>query len=155
VLESTSVSYRKVTLYVPVLDLLRGYAYLDERDDPYTIRAKVTGRLRTLDESLQDAIPPLLASLDALPDDSPFPALDTPQRRQRTLTAQKRVLLCESRAQPVLLILRICTGSIPSPRRCWRAWSRASPRPDCCAWSPTGRTVSTAGCPAWTPWLTC
>ena len=96
VLESASVSYGKATPYFPVLDLLRRYARVDERDDTRTICAKVTGQLLTLDETLQDAIPPLLALLDALPDDSPFLRLDPPQRRQRTLAALKRVLLRES-----------------------------------------------------------
>ena len=104
VLESTSVSYGKATPYFPVLDLLRRYAHVDDSDDPRTIRAKVTGQLLTLDEALQDAIPPLLALLDALPDDSPFLTLDPPQRRQRTLTALKRVLLRESQVQPVLVV---------------------------------------------------
>jgi class 3 adenylate cyclase/tetratricopeptide (TPR) repeat protein len=104
VLESVAVSYGKGTPYFPVLDLLRGYAHLDERDDTRTIRAKVTGQLLTLDETLQDAIAPLLALLDALPDDSPFLALDPPQRRQRTLATLKRLLLRESREQPVLVL---------------------------------------------------
>jgi class 3 adenylate cyclase len=104
VLESASVSYGKATPYFPVLDLLRRYARVDERDDTRTIRAKVTGQLLTLDETLQDAIPPLLALLDALPDDSPFLTLDPPQRRQRTLAALKRVLLRESQVQPVLVV---------------------------------------------------
>ena len=104
VLESASVSYGKATPYFPVLDLLRRYAHVDERDDARTIRAKVTGQLLTLDEALQDTIPPLLALLDALPDDSPFLALDPPQRRQRTLAAFKRVLLRESQVQPVLVV---------------------------------------------------
>ena len=104
VLESASVSYGKATPYFPVLDLLRRYAHVDERDDARTIRAKMTGQLLTLDEALQDAIAPLLALLDALPDDSPFLALDPPQRRQRTLAALKRVLLRESQVQPVLVV---------------------------------------------------
>ena len=49
-------------------------------------------------------IPALLALLDALPDDSPFRQLDPAQRRQRTLTALKRVLLRESQVQPLLLV---------------------------------------------------
>ena len=58
----------------------------------------------TLDETLQDTIPALLALLDALPADSPFLTLDPPQRRQRTLAALKRVLLRESQMQPLLLV---------------------------------------------------
>jgi tetratricopeptide (TPR) repeat protein len=104
VLESASVSYGKATPYFPVIDLLRRYTHLDERDDARTIRAKVIGQLLTLDETLQDAIAPLLALLDALPDDSPFLALDAPQRRQRTLAALTRVLLRESQVQPVLVV---------------------------------------------------
>ena len=46
----------------------------------------------------------MLSLLDALPDDSPFRQLDPAQRRQRTLTALKRVLLRESQVQPLLLV---------------------------------------------------
>jgi class 3 adenylate cyclase/tetratricopeptide (TPR) repeat protein len=104
VLESASVSYGKATPYFPVIDLLKRYAHVEDHDDLRTIRAKVTGQLVTLDAALQDTGPALLSLLDALPDDSPFLQLDPPQRRQRTLTALKRVLLRESQVQPVLLI---------------------------------------------------
>jgi class 3 adenylate cyclase/tetratricopeptide (TPR) repeat protein len=104
VLESVSMSYGRATPYFPVIDLLKRYAHLDDADDTRTIRAKVTGRVLTLDETLQDTLPAILALLDALPDDSPFRQLDPAQRRQRTLTALKRVLLRESQAQPLLLV---------------------------------------------------
>jgi class 3 adenylate cyclase/tetratricopeptide (TPR) repeat protein len=104
VLEATSVSYGKATPYFPVLDLLKRYCHLDERDDPRTVRAKVTGQVLTLDEALQDTIPALLSLLEVLPDDSPFRTLDPPQRRQRLLAALKRVLLRESQVQPLLVV---------------------------------------------------
>src|SRR5262245_10159783 len=104
VLESASVSYGKATPYSPVIDLLKRYSHIEERDDTRTIRAKVTGQMLTLDETLQDTIPALLALLDALPEESPFLKLDPPQRRQRTLDALKRVLLRESQEQPLLLV---------------------------------------------------
>jgi class 3 adenylate cyclase/tetratricopeptide (TPR) repeat protein len=104
VLESASVSYGKATPYFPVIDLLKRYVHVEDADDPRAIRAKVTGQLLTLDDTLQDTIPALLALLDVLPADSPFLTLDPPQRRQRTLTALKRVLLRESEVQPLLLV---------------------------------------------------
>jgi class 3 adenylate cyclase len=104
VLESASVSYGKATPYFPVIDLLKRYCHLEERDDTRTMRAKVTGQVLTLDEALQEAIPALLSLLDVLPDDSPFRTLDPPQWRQRTLDALKRVLLRESQAQPLVLV---------------------------------------------------
>jgi class 3 adenylate cyclase/tetratricopeptide (TPR) repeat protein len=104
VLESASVSYGKATPYFPVIDLLKRYCHVDDGDEARTIRARVTGQVLTLDETLQDTLPALLALLDALPDDSPFVHLDPPQRRQRTLEALRCVLLRESQVQPLLLV---------------------------------------------------
>jgi class 3 adenylate cyclase/tetratricopeptide (TPR) repeat protein len=104
VLESASVSYGKATSYFPVIDLLKRYCHMDDGDDARTIRAEVTGQVLTLDETLQDTLPALLALLDAVPEDSPFLHLDPAQRRQRTLEALKRVLLRESQVQPLLLV---------------------------------------------------
>src|SRR5712691_11609809 len=104
VLESASVSYGKATPYFPVMDLLKRYCHVDDGDDVRTIRAKVTGQVLTLDETLQETLPALLALLDAVPDDSLFLKLDPPQRRQRTLDGLTRMLLRESQVQPLLLV---------------------------------------------------
>jgi tetratricopeptide (TPR) repeat protein len=103
VLESGSVSYGKATPYFSVTDLLKRYCHVDDGDDVRTIRAKVTGQVLTLDETLQESLPALLALLEAGPDDNPFVHLDPPQRRQRTLDGLKRVLLRESQVQPLLV----------------------------------------------------
>jgi class 3 adenylate cyclase/tetratricopeptide (TPR) repeat protein len=103
-LESSSVSYGKATAYLPVCDLLKAYCRLEDRDDLRTVRAKVTGQLLTLDATLQDAVPAVLALFDALPADSPFLHLDPLQRRRRTLEALKRLLLRESQEQPLCLV---------------------------------------------------
>ena len=63
VLESASVSYGKATPYSPVIDLLRRYCHVEEHDDTRTIRAKVTGQVLTLDETLQDTVPRCCHSL--------------------------------------------------------------------------------------------
>jgi class 3 adenylate cyclase/tetratricopeptide (TPR) repeat protein len=104
VLESASVSYGKATPYFPVIDLLKRYCHVDDSDDARTMRAKVTGQILTLEETLQDTLPALLALLEAVPDDAPFLHLAPSQRRQRTLDGLKRVLLRESQVQPVLLV---------------------------------------------------
>jgi class 3 adenylate cyclase/DNA-binding winged helix-turn-helix (wHTH) protein len=104
VLDSAALAYGQATPYVPVLDLLRRYCHLEERDDGHTMQAKVTEQVLRLDATLQDAIPALLTLLDALPAESPFWQLEAPQRRQHTLLALKRVLLRESQMQPLLLV---------------------------------------------------
>ena len=104
VLESASVSYGKATPYFPVIELLKRYAQIEDADDPRTRRARITGQVLTLDDALQDTLPPLLALLDALPEDSPFRQLEPTQRRQHTLAALKRLLLRDSQEQPLLLV---------------------------------------------------
>jgi hypothetical protein len=45
ILESGSVSYGKATAYLPVIDLLKGYFKIQDRDDHREIRDKVIGRV--------------------------------------------------------------------------------------------------------------
>jgi class 3 adenylate cyclase/tetratricopeptide (TPR) repeat protein len=104
VLESASLSYGKATSYLPVIDLLKGYFKIHERDDLREIREKVTGKLLTLDEALKPAVTALLALLDVPVDDIGWQTLEPGQRRQRTLDAVKGLLLREAREQPLLLI---------------------------------------------------
>ena len=69
-----------------------------------SIREKVTGNILTLDPSLQDAIAAVLDLLDALDDDHPFRSLDPVQHRQHTYRAVTRLLLSESRVQPLVAV---------------------------------------------------
>ena len=104
VLESNSVSYGKATPYLPVIELLKSYFKITDRDDTRSIRAKVTGNVLALDEALKDSIGPLLWLLEAIPNDYPFLSLTPPLRREKTLDAVRRLLLRESQSQPLLLI---------------------------------------------------
>ena len=103
-LESGSVSYGKATPYLPVIELLKAYFRIQDRDDQREIRERVAGKLLMLDRALEPLLTPLLTLLDVPIADAPWEALDPPQRRQRTLEAVKRLLLRESQVQPLLLI---------------------------------------------------
>jgi tetratricopeptide (TPR) repeat protein len=102
--EASSVSYGKATPFLPLADLLRGYFRIDDRDDTRSVRAKVTGTMLTLDRALEEAVPAVLWLLDALPPDDAFLAVDPAQRRRRAVDGAKRLLLRESRIQPLLLL---------------------------------------------------
>jgi class 3 adenylate cyclase/tetratricopeptide (TPR) repeat protein len=104
VLEAGSLSYGKATSYLPVIDLLKAYFKIHERETHREIREKVTGKLLTLDRALEPTLPALLALLDVPVEDTRWQALDPAQRRQRTLDAVKSLLLRESRSQPLLVV---------------------------------------------------
>src|SRR6516164_8288231 len=104
ILESGSVSYGKATPYLPVIELLKSYFRIQDRDGQREIRERVAGKLLTLDRALEPLLPPLLALLDIPVDDAAWAALDPPQRRLRTIEAVKRLLLGESQVQPLLVL---------------------------------------------------
>ena len=104
IVESGSVSYGKAIPYLPLIDLLKAYFKIHDRNNQREIREKITGKLLTLDESLKPTLPAFLALLDLPVEDQQWQALDPPQKRQRTLDACKRLLFRESQAQPLLLV---------------------------------------------------
>ena len=104
VLESFSVSYGKATPYLPVIELLKAYCKIDDRDAPRAIREKITGKLLTLDESLRALLPAFFGLFDIAEDMPEWSALTPADRGQRTLDAVKRLVLRESQIQPLLLV---------------------------------------------------
>src|SRR5262245_22710378 len=83
VLQSGSASYGKATAYLPVIDLLKVYFGLDERDDTTTIREQVTRKVLALDRALEPTLPALMSLLAAEVEDSDWKRLDPVQRRER------------------------------------------------------------------------
>ena len=104
VLEASSVSYGKATAYRPIIDLLKAYFQIEDRDDIRRIREKVTGKLLTLDRQLESLLSPLLSLLDVPVDEMHWQQLDPAQRRLATLEACKRLVLHEAQVQPLVII---------------------------------------------------
>jgi class 3 adenylate cyclase/tetratricopeptide (TPR) repeat protein len=105
ILESGSVSYGAATAYLPVFDLLKAYFRIEGRDNTRTIYEKVSTKVRSLDRGLEPVLSPLLALLEGLVEDEAWGQLDPPQRRQQMLGAVERLLLRESRVQPLMVLV--------------------------------------------------
>ena len=113
VLDSAAVSYRQATPYGPVIDLLQRYCAVNDRDDPQTVRAKVTGQVLALHATLQDILPALLALLGLCRLTARSCGSSRPQRD----SAPWRLSACCSR-QPVShssWSSRTCTGWMRKP----------------------------------------
>jgi class 3 adenylate cyclase len=145
-LETGSVSYGKATPYLPVIDLIKTYCRIETRDDGRRIREKVTGKLLTLDRTLEPALPAFLALLDVPVEDPQWDGLDPAQRRQRTLDAVKRLLVRESQVQSLLVIFE------ERPRRPRRPFgSPATPIISPASSSPAGVRASSSSVGARSP----
>ncbi|WP_432260178.1 adenylate/guanylate cyclase domain-containing protein [Cupriavidus sp. TMH.W2] len=105
VLETFSVSHGKAYPYLPLTELLRNYCQITAQDDERRRREKLTGKLLTLDRALEDTLPYLFHLLGATEPSSALAQMDTQIRRQRTFEAIKRLLVRESLAQPLELIV--------------------------------------------------
>ena len=103
ILESSPVSYGRMTSYLPVSELLKTYFGIEDHDDQRRIREKVTGKILTLDDNLRATIPVFLGLLD-VPTEEAEQETEPRERRRRTLDALKRLLLRESQVQPLLVI---------------------------------------------------
>ncbi|MGH7393226.1 MAG: tetratricopeptide repeat protein, partial [Candidatus Rokuibacteriota bacterium] len=104
VLETGCVSYRKGTAYLPIIELLRGYFQIEDRDDAHKIREKVSGKVLSLDMALEPYLAAFQWLLDVPPDDPSWTQLDPQRRRQRTVDGVKRLLLREAQVQPLVIL---------------------------------------------------
>jgi class 3 adenylate cyclase/predicted ATPase len=104
VLEAYSVSHGKATAYLPMIELLKSYFEIKSEDDERKRREKVTGKVLTLDRSLEDTLPYLFALLGIEEQPSPLAQMDPQIRRRRTFEALKKLFLRESLNQPLVLI---------------------------------------------------
>jgi class 3 adenylate cyclase/tetratricopeptide (TPR) repeat protein len=122
----SSVSYGKATAYFPVIESLRRYFAVSDKEIGSSIRTKVIDQVRQLDVTLMDIVPPILTLLDALLEETGradsarrsgfeqsaelvelvtrFRNMEPPQRRRHTLDSVKRLLVCESQRQPLLVV---------------------------------------------------
>ena len=130
VLETFSVSHGKAYPYLPLIDLLKNYFQLGLHDDERQRREKITGRVLTLDRSLEDTLPYLFFLLGIAEPTSPLQQMDPQIRRKRILEAIKRLLIRESLNQPLIVIfedlhwldaetqafLQLLSESIPTAR---------------------------------------
>jgi predicted ATPase len=105
ILESGTASYGMTVPYLPVIDLVKGYCRIESADDTQAIAEKVAERLLALDQTLQPVVPALQALLEVPVEDAAWQTLDPPGRRRATLDAIKRLLLCESRERPLVLVV--------------------------------------------------
>ena len=105
ILECSSDSYGKAFPFLPLIDLLKNYLQIAPGDDDRRKLEKVTGRLLSLDRTLDDTIPFLLSLLGVADTAMPIDKMDPQIRRRRTFDTIQRLVLREAQNQPVVMVM--------------------------------------------------
>jgi class 3 adenylate cyclase/tetratricopeptide (TPR) repeat protein len=89
---------------LPVLQFLRTYFEITERDSDRTARERIAGRLLLLDKSFDDDLP-LIFDFLAVPDpERPAPRMDPEARQRQLLGLMKRLAHAESAREPSVVV---------------------------------------------------
>jgi hypothetical protein len=83
VLHGRSVSYGKADSYLPLVDLLKVYFDLGDRDDLTAARERVSGAILALDPALRPNLTALLTLMGIAVDDPQWDFLDPPSAASR------------------------------------------------------------------------
>jgi predicted ATPase len=105
VLETGTISHETSATYLAVAHLLRAWFRIEARDTQAEAAAKLRRGVDLVDRALAPVVPALAALLDLPPQDPQWPALSPAQRRQRTLEAVKALVMRQSEARPLVLVV--------------------------------------------------
>jgi predicted ATPase len=104
VLEAYPVSHGKASAWMPLIDLLKSYFEIADEDDDRRRSEKVETKARGLDPALAETMPYILSLLGIAGAGASLALMDAQIRRRRTLEAVKRIIICESLKQPLVVI---------------------------------------------------
>jgi predicted ATPase len=103
--EAHGVAHGKAIPFLPVIEYLRAYFGITERDADQAAREKIAGKLLLLDPQFADSLPLLFDFLGVSDPERPAPRTD-PEVRQRLLfAAMKRLVHARSRREPGVTVL--------------------------------------------------
>ena len=118
--------------YLPVINMLKDYFQIRDRDDAREMREKVTGKLLALDQAWSRpcrrcwrCLTCPWTTLRQVHGGVPWQALDPAERRQRTLDGVKRLLLREARERPLLVVFEDLHWVDAETQALLDAWSTA------------------------------
>jgi class 3 adenylate cyclase/tetratricopeptide (TPR) repeat protein len=100
VFEARAVAHGRTIPFLTLLEYLRGYLGIGERDAASTAREKVAGKLLLLDPALTDALPLLFDLLGIADADRPGPRMDPEAAERRLLAVMRHLTEAQSRRGP-------------------------------------------------------
>jgi len=104
-LEGRCLHYGSSIPYLPILDILKSYFDIQEGDREFIIKKKVRERLVRNDKKMLSTLPSFHELLSLTVDDDKHLQIDAQQRRERNFSAIRDLLIRESQARPLVLVV--------------------------------------------------
>ncbi|MFW6011395.1 MAG: adenylate/guanylate cyclase domain-containing protein, partial [Desulfosalsimonas sp.] len=104
-LEGRCVHYGSAMPYLPVLEVLRGYFGITEGEREFTVRKRMSEKVRDLDKNLADTLPPLQEILSLRVEDEDYLNLEPRKKKERIFDALRDLLVRQSLENPLILAI--------------------------------------------------
>jgi tetratricopeptide (TPR) repeat protein len=104
-IEGRCASYGQSTAFLPIVDALRRYYGIDDRDEEVEALAKIDAGVAALGGDLAWTIPFVRQLLSLPPGDESVTALDAATRRSQTFRALKALTLQAAQAAPLVIVI--------------------------------------------------
>ena len=104
-LEGRCLHFGSSMSYSPLLDILRSYFELKDREEALVIKQKMAEKIAGLDKKLESDLPPLMELLSLKVEDEALIKLGAQQKRERTFEAIRNLLIRLSQERPLVLAL--------------------------------------------------
>jgi predicted ATPase/class 3 adenylate cyclase len=104
-LEGRCLCYGESIIYMPILEMLKSYFEIKEKDKNSIINSKIKEKIETLDEKLVSGIPPIQALLTQEAEDESYSALDPRRKREKTFESLRDLFITESQNRPLMLVI--------------------------------------------------
>jgi len=103
--ETHGVAHGKAIPFLPVLEFMRGFFGIAEREPDEIAREKIAGRLLLLDTAFDEALP-LVFDFMGVPDpERPSPIVEPEARRRQLFAVIKRAVQTRSQREPAVLLM--------------------------------------------------
>jgi len=116
--EGRCASFGSHTAFLPIVDALRRFHGIDDRDDEAASTAKLVAGVKAFGEGFEWTLPLLLALLSLPPGDDAVLALDAATRRSETFRALKALALAAAAQRPLVFVIEDLHWIDPESEEC-------------------------------------
>jgi class 3 adenylate cyclase/tetratricopeptide (TPR) repeat protein len=104
-LEGRCLRYGETVIYMPVLEILKSYFEIKDKDSDSIKNRKIESKIKQLDQEFDSIIPAIQELLLQKAEDKSFLALNPKQKREKTFESLRDLFIRESQNKPLLIVI--------------------------------------------------